>query len=623
MVVLVALTIACAVIFSILKMRNETPERHVKVYYDIDTLTNRVKYRLAEICKESDDMYALDDDEYDALYERRSKVLSAQRNCVYGIDSAKIIVQELIREELMLALPEEEDALSVINFRDRFLSPKLKFLVMMYYGKKEHGKDALVKWILEHEFNKPRYVIEDKSAPSYLIDDEDIETVYRKTHYNFTYDNIIDLLTLLVFQRYKGFGDIDIIREMNINGINVGVSGSVLKSVYSGKPVYENPDDYLDWTRSVWVQVAGRYIHFRFIDLEEPDEVKRITNLIIRYNSPGSLTEKKGFIVNTMYDQSRVLAMRPPMGENYAFFLRKFSLSNNSLKFLLNPMKTVKGKDGAEVLIPLHHNTQLPIKMGEFLMSAKVSTAVTGRQSSGKTTTMKALVKFIDPMLNIRVLEMAPEMYLRELFPGRNIFSAQETDFITTTMIQDAFKKSDGAVTIVGEVATAEMAARLIESAKVASEFALFSHHAKETVDLVDMLAQNVVTVSPGLSISIARKLVIEAIMIDYHQDFDTTGERFMDRVTEIIPLASTVQYPEIDEDNVFLSYVKISREYYSRVTDRQEFTTRDLINFEHVERRYVANKMPSARFIEHAMSHLPENKIDDFAKFIRDNWVV
>lgn len=617
---LVAAAGIIATVFAIYKMRNETHENSSEVSYTLETLENRVKYKLADLTKETDDIYALDDEEYDAIYARRNRILMAMRNCVYGIDSAKIIVEELIREELALALPEERDILNVINFRDKYLDPSYKYEILLYFYTKEYGKNALKQMLEEHKLVKLRPLSRDDQELGYYIDEEDIDAVYRSKDYDLSYDVMLDILTRIIFQNYRGFGKIDTTREMNIDGLNCGTSGSILSKVSGG--MLDNMKDHIEGTRSAWIQYEGKYIHLRFIDFGSEEELKRITNLIIRYNSPGALTEKCPYKVNTMYDKTRVLAIRPSMGESWAFFLRKFTLKNNTLKFLLNPFKEKIDEAGNRIQIWLHHNTQLPEKTGMWLMRGKVTTAVTGRQSSGKTTTMKALVQFISPTLNIRVLEMAPEMYLRELFQFRNIFESQETAWVTSTQIQDAYKKSDGGVTIVGEVATAEMAARMIEAAKVASEMTLFSHHAKTTDNLVQMLRNNLVSVVPGTPSSVAEGLVVDAIPIDYHQDFNEHGTRFIDRITQIIPLAEGVPYPRIDINNPLLSIAEILREYAMRQTDRTTYMCRDIMRFDRITGTYEAVNMWSADLIDHVIGNLPENQIDEFKEFVFDNWV-
>lgn len=605
------------------RMKNETPARNYEQGYTMHTLLNRVKYKLADLTKETDDIYALDDDEYEAIYARRSRVLNALKNCVYCIDEAKTIVKELIREEICLALPEERDIANVINFSDRYLEARIKFEIILYFYKKKHGKNALAKWIKENEIDQPKPAIDGLPwQKGYYVTEEDIDRIYRNLDYKLTYDTQIDILTVLIYQEYKGLGIVDTIRELNIDGLNLGVSGSILSNIASGMDTgVATP---IEATKSVWVQFSGKYIHFKFLDFKRMSALKKIATTIISYNSPGALTEKTGFIVNTMPDKTRVLAMRPPVGSYWGVFCRKFTLSNNKLTYLLNPLKEVV-EDGVIQMIPRYMNTKLPEELASWLMRAKINTAVTGRQSSGKTTTMKALVQYIDPCLNIRVIETAPEMYLRELYQHRNIFEAQEFGDITTTNIQNAFKKSDGGVLIVGEVANAEMAARMIEAAKVASEVTIFSSHHKTSRNLVQMLRNDLVTIVPGTPAHIAEALVVDALPIDYHQDFESaTGERFIDRVTEIIALSEGIPYPEVHGmklEEVLKSFTEIFREYAMRSTDRSSFTTRDIMVFDRVERRYKAANVMSAELIEHIISNLNAREAEEFRQFIIKYW--
>src|SRR5690606_24422094 len=113
-------------------------------------------------------------------------------------------------------------------------------------------------------------------------------------------------------------------------------------------------------------------------------------------------------------------------------FVRKFTLSDNSPEFL--------------IASPGTNRPDLPLGLLRWLMLGEVTQAFTGRQSSGKTTLMRACVRYIDPRYTIRVLEMSSELYLRETYQTRNILSAVETQHVSATEVQDSFKKSDGAV---------------------------------------------------------------------------------------------------------------------------------------------------------------------------------
>ena len=122
---------------------------------------------------------------------------------------------------------------------------------------------------------------------------------------------------------------------------------------------------------------------------------------------------------------------------------------------------------------------------------------------------------------------MSSELYLRETYQTRNILSAVETQHVSATEVQDSFKKSDGAVSIAGEVATDEVAARMIQFAMTGSIFTFFSHHANTAKDLVLTLRNSLVNAGGFNNMATAERQVVQAVRVDVHLDFDVTGRRF------------------------------------------------------------------------------------------------
>lgn len=360
--------------------------------------------------------------------------------------------------------------------------------------------------------------------------------------------------------------------------------------------------------RSVWLYFNGKYIHLRFLTFQTEEELRRVVQLLIRYNNPGPLTEKRGYLVNTMYDKSRVLAMRPPASEYWAVFVRKFTLSDSSLTALIDK--------------PYVNQAHLAIHLVQYLMMGQVTCGFTGRQGAGKTTMMTAAVKYIDPRYTLRVLEMAPEMYLRELYPERNILSVQETEYVSATELQDALKKSDASVSIVGEVATDAIAARMIQMGQVASIFTIFSHHANLAEQLVYAIRNSLVNAG-GFSGSMltAEQQVIDVIRVDIHLNYTTDGRRYIERISEIVKLEESVPYPEYDQDNPVHSMNEITKEYYTRRTDRKSFTTRDILRFNLQTNTYETCDWFTTELTEKMLSVMPADKVPEFKQFILDNW--
>lgn len=583
------------------KSKNEVRDLENSDVMTFEKLLDIVKYTLADLIKE-ENYTGFSDEDFKAFYKRKARIQEAMNNCVYGIDSAKVIVQDLIRSVIMDELPTISDINSVYDFYSRTLEPRVKFEVLLYFYKKKYGKGALGKLIDEYKLDRERFIIESKKSPSYAISQEDIDMIYATKHYKLTYPVLVDLLTVLVYQKYKGFGIVDTLREMDINGFNCGTSGSILSNL-------NKDDNVLKAPRSIWLYFRGKYIHLRFLTFNTEQELRRVIQLICRYNNPGPLTEKRGYLVNTMYDKSRVLALRPPAAEYWAVFVRKFSLNDVSLRTLIEKSYV--------------HNSTIVVELLKYLMMGQVTCGVTGRQGSGKTTLMTALIEYIDPKYTIRVLEMAPEMYLRELYPERNILSVQETEFVSASELQDALKKSDAAVSIVGEVATDPIAARMIQMGQVASIFTIFSHHANRAPDLVRALRNSLVNAGGFTSMVTAEQQVIDIVRIDVHLNYTTDGKRYIERISEIIKLDEGIPYPDYSKKDPLHSMNAITKEYYTRITDRQTFTTRDILKYDLATDTYVALEWFTPELTNYIMNCIPKDKRIGFARFVQENWEV
>lgn len=562
------LTLLSVLIFAVVlfiaytKSKRRTVKHEVQYYNTMEKVLEAVKNEMVDIVRE-DYTLGLSDEEFERLYKRKARVNEALKNCVFGIDAAKILVIDLIRNFIVEKIPIDQ-VTSLLGLDDESEpSNHVKFEILMYKYKKLYSKDALVKWIDKYELARKRETRNSSSSidKSYYITVDDLNSSYKAENIHLTDDEKIDVLAVLIYQQYKGFGIVDTLREMNINGFNMGTSGSILTAMNSRRNI---PVEYTA-TNAVWLYDRGKYIHLMFMNYGSEEELKRIIQLMIRWGNPGPLTSKRGYIVNTMYDKSRILALRPPASEYWAIFVRKFTLDDVSPEALIKKSYTVNG--------------DLAVKVIEYLMRGQITCAVTGRQGSGKTTLLSSVIRYIDPRYTIRVLELAPELYLRELYPERNILSVQETATVSAAELQDALKKSDAAVSIVGEVASDIIASRMIAFAQVASLFTIFTHHANTAKDLVLALRNSLVNAGGFNNMQTAEKQVTDVVKIDIHLDYTADGKRYIDRISEIVQLEEGIPYPEFNAEDP-TSMNKITTEYYKRSTDRIGFYTHDILRY-------------------------------------------
>lgn len=589
----------------------------VEEFPDIASVLDLVKSEVVELVRE-DYNVGLSTEEFERMYKRKARINWALKQCTYGVDGAKIIVIDIIRGIITKRVPEETITRLLGLTSELEPSNHIKWEMLLYKYKRIYGRKALEKLLTKYEWDveKPSTENEAVGLYSYYVTTAEFEDIWDKEFEGcFDWENPnpkvplfdisqqIDVLAVLIYQQYKGFGILDTLREMNINGFNVGTSGAIL-----GMDSDKNQGEACQKaTNGVWVQFKGKYIHMRFMSYGTEDELRRIIQLLIRWGSPGPLTAKRGYLVNTMSDQSRIMAMRPPVSEYWAAFIRKFSLSDNSPEGL--------------IASPGTNRPELPLGLLRWLMQGEVTQAFTGRQSSGKTTLMRACVRYIDPRYTIRVLEMAPELYLRETYQTRNILSAIETQYVSATEVQDAFKKSDGAVSIAGEVATDEVAARMIQFAMTGSIFTFFSHHANTAKDLVLTLRNSLVNAGGFSNMQTAERQVVQAVRVDVHLDFDVTGRRFIDRISEIVPLDEGIEYPASYDPEDPASINKLTEEYYKRVTDRTCFSTHDIMRFDRQSCTYYTVDRFSAETENHIRVRLNKKACEEFDLFMLENW--
>ena len=83
----------------------------------------------------------------------------------------------------------------------------------------------------------------------------------------------------------------------------------------------------------------------------------------------------------------------------------------------------------------------------------------------------------------------------------------------------------------------------MIQSAQVASKFTLFTHHAKTFPNLITALRNSMLRAGTFTDERIAEEQVISVLNFDIHLVKDFRGRRYIERVTECIPIVDTEDY--------------------------------------------------------------------------------
>ncbi len=237
---------------------------------------------------------------------------------------------------------------------------------------------------------------------------------------------------------------------------------------------------------------------------------------------------------------------------------------------------------------------------------------------------LMAMIESIYETMNLRITEMAFELHLRKIYPTRNILSMRETETVSGQECLDVQKKTDGSVNIIGEVATDPVASWMIQSAQVASKFTLFTHHAKTFPNLVSALRNSMLRAGTFTDEKVAEEQVVQVLNFDIHLVKDFRGRRYIERITECIPVEEKNEYTydhrkEKTLEGKFDKFCDNATIFFSKTTNRELYKYRNILEF--VDDSYVLVNPISDTNLKEMRENMDDSDKIEFDKFVERNW--
>ena len=603
--------------YLIKKNKNEVVEAQVEIddkTYTLDKMVKFVKQRLDEITKINLYDIGLSEEELKRRRAKKYELKKALKGCTYGDVNDKKYVKELIYDLLSKEYGVDETNISkAIPFdTPSLLTPQDKFDVLIHEYKKTFSYEALTELIKKYNLATLKYV-EGETKPCYVITGDEIDDIYEQENFELEFADKLEIVVQRIYQKYKGYSSIDEIRDMNIDGVSGGTSG-LPESFLS--QVAQTDGDYLKQAMeskipracdAIWIFFQGKSIRLAFLSFGTEAELKRVCQNIYKYNNPGQLSDTNGCKINEMKDGSRVVVVRPSMCETWAFFVRKFDVKRATLEQIVK----FPGKEET-------------IDLLKFLVKGARIIALTGEQGCGKTTMLMAMIENIYETMNLRITETAFELHLRKIYPTRNIVSMRETETISGQDCLDVQKKTDGSVNIIGEVATDPVASWMIQSAQVASKFTLFTHHAKTFPNLVTALRNSMLRTGVFKDEKTAEEQVVQVLNFDIHLIKDFRGRRYIERITECIPVEEKNEYTfdhrkEKTLEGKFDKFFDNATIYFSKSTNRELYHYQNILEF--VDDTYVLTNPITQENIRGMRENMNDSDVVLFDEFLERNW--
>ncbi len=614
------IAVIISAIYYFLKKKKEAPvEETISVddkTYTLDKMQEFVKRRLDEITKVNLYDIGLSEEELKRRKNKKYELKKALKGCTYGDVNDKKYVKELIYDLLAKEYDVNEGNISKSIPFDipSLLTPQDKFDILIFMYKKEFGYEALTELIKKYNLAELKYV-EGETKPSYVITAQEIEYIFETENLQLDFSDKLSIVVQRIYQYYKGYSSIDEIRDMNIDGVSGGVSG--LPESFLSQVAQTSDTDYLTQVSehkvpracdSIWIFFQGKSIRLAFLSFGTEAELKRVCQNIYKYNNPGQLSDTNGYKINEMKDGSRVVVVRPSFSETWAFFVRKFDVKRSTLE------QWFKGEPGCDESIELL----------KFLVKGARIISITGEQGCGKTTMLMGMIENIYETMNIRVQETAFELHLRKIYPTRNILTFRETETISGQEGLDVQKKTDGSVNIIGEVATDPVASWMIQAAQVASKFTLFTHHAKTFPNLVTALRNSMLRTGVFKNEKTAEEQVVQVLNFDIHLQKDFRGKRYVERITECIPLEDVNEYTfdhrkEKTLEGKFDKFFDNATHYFEKITDKKLYTYRNIL--EYVDGEYIITNPITEANLRGMRENMDETDIDAFERFVEKHW--
>ena len=164
----------------------------------------------------------------------------------------------------------------------------------------------------------------------------------------------------------------------------------------------------------------------------------------------------------------------------------------------------------------------------------------------------------------------------------------------------------------------------MIQSAQVASKFTLFTHHAKTFPDLVTALRNSMLRSGVFTDERTAEEQVVQVLNFDIHLVKDFRGVRYIERITECIPVEQKNEYTfdhrnETTMEGKMDKFMDNAAIFFGKTTNRELYQYRNIL--EYVNDGYVLVNPISDTNIREMRMNMEDVDMEAFDKFLERNW--
>lgn len=150
--------------------------------------------------------------------------------------------------------------------------------------------------------------------------------------------------------------------------------------------------------------------------------------------------------------------------------------------------------------------------------------------------------------------------------------------------------------------------------AQVASKFTMFTHHAKTFENLILSLRNSLLKTGVFTNEKVAEIQVVQVINFDIHLKRGFDGSRFIERITECVPIKQRNPYTfdfhnEKTMEGKLDKFMDNATHYFQKVTETETFKSVNIIEFHNGEYE-VCHKISENNIREMSDNMSPEDQV-------------
>ena len=164
----------------------------------------------------------------------------------------------------------------------------------------------------------------------------------------------------------------------------------------------------------------------------------------------------------------------------------------------------------------------------------------------------------------------------------------------------------------------------MIQAAQVASKFTLFTHHAKTFPNLVTALRNSMLRTGVFKDEKTAEEQVIQVLNFDIHLVKDFRGRRYIERITECIPVENQNLYTfdhrkEKTLEGKLDKFLDNATNYFTKITDKETYKYINIM--EYINDEYVITNKISDYNLSEMRKNMNESDQEEFDRFVERVW--